>query len=366
MIEIEVQKYLRKKGLDSLKAEFKISDRRHQDLTNLVCLKYSQIESPMAAKIVQQCRGIILDEANDWAIVSYPYDKFFNYGEVHAAHVDWESAQLYEKLDGSLMTLYHYQDQWRVQSSGTADASGDVGGFKFTFAELFWQVWQEKQYILPTQTDHCFMFELCTKFNRIVDPHSENRLILHGVRNLSNNQEQDPSLPEYTNLNWEIVTTAPLKSADKLIEQSKKLDPMESEGYIVCDRDFQRIKIKSPQYVAISHLRDGFSPRRLLTIVVTNEGSEFLTYYPEWQEAYDSVQAKFEQLIAQIEADYEQYKDIEIQKDFALAIKHLPYCGVLFALRAGKTSCAREHLAKSTIQSLERLLGMENKDDFLT
>ena len=84
MIEIEVQKYLREQGLESLKAEFKISDRRHQEFNNLVCLKYSQIESPMAAKIVQQCRGIILDEAHDWAIVSYPYDKFFNYGEGHA------------------------------------------------------------------------------------------------------------------------------------------------------------------------------------------------------------------------------------------------------------------------------------------
>ena len=117
--------------------------------------------------------------------------------------------------------------------------------------------------------------------------------------------------------------------------------------------------------MAIAHLRDGFSPRRLLSIVVTNEGSEFLTYYPEWQEAYDTISGKFEQLIAQIEADYQQYQDIEIQKDFALAIKHLPYCGILFALRSGKASCVREHLAKSTIQSLERLLGMENKEEFL-
>ncbi len=41
-------------------------------------------------------------------------------------------------------------------------------------------------------------------------------------------------------------------------------ESMESEGYIVCDRDFNRVKVKSPQYVAIAHLRESFSARRLL------------------------------------------------------------------------------------------------------
>ncbi len=59
----------------------------------------------MGEKIVQQCRGIILDEANNWQIVSYPYDKFFNYEESYAPQLDWSTAKIFEKLDGSLMTL---------------------------------------------------------------------------------------------------------------------------------------------------------------------------------------------------------------------------------------------------------------------
>ncbi|MGK7899383.1 MAG: RNA ligase, partial [Xenococcus sp. (in: cyanobacteria)] len=89
---MKLQNYLRDQGLTNLVNEFKIKVNRHQDFPNLVCLKYSQLESPLEKKIVQQCRGIILDESQDWQIVSYPYDKFFNYGESQAPAIDWDSA----------------------------------------------------------------------------------------------------------------------------------------------------------------------------------------------------------------------------------------------------------------------------------
>ena len=141
---MELQEYLRENGLERLSQEYKIKINRHQKYPHLVCLKYSQIESPMAAKVVQQSRGIILNEKRNWDIVSYAYDKFFNYGEPLAVQIDWQKATVYDKLDGSLMILYYYDNKWQVQSSGTADGSGEVNGFNVTFAELFWQVWHHR------------------------------------------------------------------------------------------------------------------------------------------------------------------------------------------------------------------------------
>jgi len=161
---MELQDYLRTAGLEKLVQTYNIKVNRHNDFSNLVCLKYSQIESPMREIIVQQCRGIILDETNNWQIVSYPYDKFFNYGECHAPKLNWSKSQVSEKLDGSLMILYFYQGKWCVQSSGMADAAGDVSGFRFSFRQLFWQVWQELKYSLPMETDYCFIFELMTPY----------------------------------------------------------------------------------------------------------------------------------------------------------------------------------------------------------
>jgi hypothetical protein len=355
---MELQQYLRANGLEELNREFKIKVNRHRDFSNLVCLKYSQLESPMAEIIVQQCRGIILDEARDWQIVSYPYNKFFNYGETHAPQLNWDTARVYEKLDGSLMTLYYYQKQWRVQSSGTADGTGRVGGFNYSFSQLFWQVWQELNYQIPQEIEYCFMFELMSPYNRIVVRQHSNNLVLHGVRNLKTLEEEEPHICG-NKYQWKVANSYPLQTLEEIITACNTLDPMDCEGYIICDRDFNRIKIKSPEYVAISHLKTGFSTRSIIEIIVTNEGEEFLSYYPEWQELYSRIEARYRDLVNKIETEYIFYKTISSQKEFALAIQHLPYSGMLFALRAGKSNSIRECLQKTAINKLEQLLNID-------
>jgi hypothetical protein len=67
--------YLQRNGLALLCQTYAIKASFHQELPQLVCLEYSQLESPMGEKIVQQCRGILLDAAQNWQIVSYPYDQ---------------------------------------------------------------------------------------------------------------------------------------------------------------------------------------------------------------------------------------------------------------------------------------------------
>lgn len=355
---MELQEYLRQHGLETLCATYQIKVTRHRQYPELACLKYSQIESPPGEKIVQQCRGIILDESQDWQIVSYPYDKFFNYGEGHAAAIDWNTAKVYEKLDGSLTVLYFHRGEWRVQTSGTPDAAGEVNGFGFNFAELFWKVWQELGYQLPSATDECFMFELMTPYNRIVVQQANNQIVLHGVRNIQTLLESEPSFwaDKY---GWELVASYPLTSWKEVIEAAQHLDPMDSEGYIICDANFNRVKVKSPQYVAISHLREGFSTRRMIEIVLTNEGEEFLAYFPEWTELYQKVKENYQRLVEEIEEVYRQHEHIAVQKDFALAIKHLPYSGILFSLRAGRVAGVKEALRDVTIHKIEELLDLD-------
>jgi hypothetical protein len=246
-----------------------------------------------------------------------------------------------------------------------ADATGQVGGFPYNFSQLFWKVWQELNYQLPQETDYCFMFELMTPYNRIVVRQNNNSLVLHGVRNVLTLVEEDINNwgDKY---DWQLVTSCPLQTIEEIITASNILDPMDSEGYIVCDgrsprsahRNFNRLKIKSPQYVAISHWKTGFSTRRIIEIVVTNEGEEFLAYYPEWKDLYQQIRDKYDALVRDIETDYAQYKDIPVQKDFVLAIKHLAYSGILFALRKEKVDSIRQSLRETSIYKLEALLNI--------
>ena len=176
-MDLEVVKFLKNNQLSDLETRFSIHIKRHSKYPNLVLLKYDQIESPMGVSLVQECRGLILDEANDWNVVCFPYKKFFNYLEGHAAEIDWSSARVYEKVDGSLMTLYWYDGHWEVSSSGMPDAAGEMNGFNITFADLFWKVWNEELgYEIPRETDCCFMFELMTPYNRVVVRHAKSDL----------------------------------------------------------------------------------------------------------------------------------------------------------------------------------------------
>src|SRR4051812_7540092 len=121
---LEVQKFLRSHPLEDLTNRFAIQVKRHGRHPHLVLLKYNQINSPMGERIVEECRGLILDQERDWAIVSYPYMKFYNHGEPYAAPLDWSTARVYEKLDGSLIVLYHYAGEWQAATSGQADGLG--------------------------------------------------------------------------------------------------------------------------------------------------------------------------------------------------------------------------------------------------
>lgn len=97
---LQIQTFLSTHSPEDAKSLLGISHKHHPAFPNLVMFNYSQIDSRMKERIVQECRGIILDQSNHWSVVCRPYDKFFNLGEPLAAVIDWPSARVYEKLDG--------------------------------------------------------------------------------------------------------------------------------------------------------------------------------------------------------------------------------------------------------------------------
>jgi len=363
MTELLIQRYLRGgKTLADLKTEYGCKSRPHGEFPNLFTVKYDQIESPMGEAIVQECRGIILDADDNWAVVARPFDKFFNHGEGHAADIEWESAEVFEKLDGSLIIMYHYLGMWRIASSGTPDAAGvmQIGGL--SFAELFMQTFLAQGLTLPDEEDHerTFMWELTSQFNRIVVRHTEPSVTLLGVRRTLCGTDHE--LSGWVD-SYPVAKSYPLTDLASIIETMEDMDPMEQEGYIVRDASGARIKVKSPAYVAIHHLKDGMGPRRFLEIARTGETSEFLVHFPEYEEEYTKYKTLVDDLISSLEALYETVKDIEDQKTFALAVKDSPGCGTLFQMRrsdaeGGDLTVARS-VASMGIKALERLLGLK-------
>lgn len=365
MQSVRIIRAITHKGLDWLESHYGIHVNRSKRFPNLVHLKYDQIKTNFKRKTPRQARGIILDEADNWRIVCYPYDKFFNYGEGYAARVNWKTARVYEKIDGTMIAMYYYQDGWHISTTGTPDADGEVNGLGITFAQLFWNTWKDKGYKLPEDTNLCYIFELCTQYNQVVIYHPEPRIVMHGARHLGTTQEYMPE-PIAEQYGWECVETYPIGNMDQLLDVARELEGDKQEGFVVCDANFNRIKVKSPDYVLRHHLNSTIgdslfsgSLNGLLKVVLKNEGDELIAHYPQWQELYDKIKRRFVTLEKHLEKTYAGMKNIKNDKAFAEGAKNSRCPGVLFNLRRGKAKSVRDALAMMHLKHLTQLLKLD-------
>jgi T4 RnlA family RNA ligase len=352
----------------SLNEKFGIINRQHPKYPNLHLYKYDQINSPMGEPLVRQCRGLILDANEQWRVISWPFNKFFNYGEGHADTIDWGTTKVQEKLDGSLATLYFYDGHWNMATSGSPDGGGQVNGYDFTFSDLFWKTFNNMGLKVPSfyAVDFSFMFELTTPFNRIVVKHNEPSLHLIGIRNRYDGDEVDVDSAWAKKFGYPTVKSFPLTSFEAITASFEYIDPLNQEGYVVVDGSFNRNKVKSPAYVAIHHMRGngGPSPKSLLQIVRTNESSELLTHFPEWKPLYDDVKARFDSLLSELEADYTRITAETAggtQKEFAMRATKTKCSGAMFNVRSGKSKSIKAYLNEMDIKHLLELLKL--KDD---
>jgi len=363
----------------SLNEKYGIIVRQHDTYPNLHLMKYDQIKSPMGEPLVQQCRGLILDADEEWRVISWPFNKFFNYGEGHADPIDWATASVQEKLDGSLVTLYFYGGHWHMATSGSPDGGGQVGDAGFTFNELFWKTFNEMGLKLPpfSAVDFNFMFELTTPFNRIVVQHAKPSVHLIGIRNRYDGDEVSVDSAFAKRFNYPTVRSFPLTSFEAIMETFANISPTAQEGYVVVDGAFHRNKVKSPAYVALHHMRGNGGPthKRMLQVVRTNEGDELLTHFPEWKPIHDEVKAKFNGLVTELEADYIRvtaetaatipagvtpHKSM-LQKEFASRAIKTRCSGAMFNVRSGKSKSIDEYLRELDIKRMLELLNF--KDD---
>jgi RNA ligase-like protein len=356
MTTLAVVEALRAEGVEALAARLSLQVRRHREHPSLVLLKYSMIDSPMGDPVVRQCRGIVVDEADGFRPVAYPFDKFFNYHEGNAAPIDWATARVFEKADGVLCTLYAYGGRWHVASAALPDAWGLLKRAGRSIAEAFWGVFHDQKYALPEGDGHCFMFELCLPSDPVLVRYAEPRLLLHGARDLRSLAEADHE-PFAERHGWQAVRSLPARSLDEAVRAARALSPTAGEGFVARDGAFRRVKIKSPAFVALHHMRGATNLRHLLEVVRANEGDEFLAYFPEARPAWQALRERFDAFKRQAEADLAKGEGLD-DRAFGLLTKQLPHGPMLFAVRKGKASSLGELLASCPVQALEKHLGL--------
>jgi hypothetical protein len=340
---------------------------------DLASLKYDQIESPMGDPLVRQCRGMVVDVPARRA-VAWPYDKFWNHGEHLADEIDWSTARVQEKLDGSLMILFRWSGAWQVASSGHPTAGGSFGSDQRTFREAFWGLARDQNVDLGAlDPGTTYMVELCDLANRVVVRHARPRIVLHGARSLASGEELSPLAlrEDAASSGLELVREFSISSISDCLSAAEALDPVQQEGFVVVDSRFRRVKIKSPRYVALHHMRGEATPRRAIELWQTGEAGEILAHFPELSGVIAPIHDRLDGIARQAAIDYAENRARASRKDFARAIGDRPHATVLFRMLtiADPTAeDARAIMRRLSLAALIRMLGMDpgNLDDRAT
>lgn len=359
MKKLEVQNFLQSgHSLSDLTKNFHIDIKFHKFYPELCLLKYNQIESPMNEQIVQECRGLILNTNNNYKIVNYTFNKFFNFGELNAKTIDWNSAKVGHKYDGSLIQVYYYNNQWNIATSGVPDGENFVGDFGISFKDLFLNTLKENNIFLPEKNkyNYCFAVELCTPFNKIVVKHEKSYVKLLAARNLESLEEVPRD--ELKNIwNIPIFEIFNFNSIDEINKSFKDISPVQQEGFVVVDNNFNRIKIKHPGYIALHHIKSSVSLNNFVEIIKNGEIDEIISYFPEYKDSLIKIKTKIDDLIYSTEKFWEKCKHIENRKEFAFYVAKHPISGALFSLRDGKVSSIKEFIYKLDNNKILNLIG---------
>ncbi|MGK7930464.1 MAG: RNA ligase [Microcystaceae cyanobacterium] len=333
--------YLKEHGIARLTDELGITVKAYD---NLYVLNYSQIDSPKTHPVVIECRGLIINK--NWEVVSRSFDRFFNYGECADidAQLDFSQAYCYEKKDGSLIKLAYYEGSWRISTRGTAYAESAIGAWNMTFEALALDALGLKT--IPqlndlmnesgANQDVTYIFELTSPYNRIVTRYDSTTLWFLAARH--RNGEYVKADEVIVNLGTPKPKVYKFSSVEDCLQTTASLEDLE-EGYVVYLDNTPISKIKSPKYVAIHRIRGelGLTPKRIMQLILTNEQAEYLQYFPEDEQYLTPYRQALSELMELLETTYAKVKDIEVQKDFALAIQDFPYKSVLFQARKQQT-----------------------------
>ena len=318
------------------KAPYHVKVKRSE---GFIMLSY-EMKADFRIDIVRECRGIILDETDDYKPVCVPFFKFANYGEPYADNIDWTTARVQEKIDGSLIKVWNHKGVWRISTNKTINAeSAKTNNNEDTFLNIFQRAWEHTgKDFSDLNPDYTYMFELVSPQSRVVVPYMETKLFHTGTRDKNTLQE----------LNVDIGIEKPkefsISTIEACVEAAKSLDKYH-EGFVVVDSRWRRVKIKSPVYVAIHHILNNISSeKRIISIIISGEEAEVVSYFPEYANMFQIIHKRINRLISYNENELKAIRNAEFptQKELAEYITQTICPSCLFYVMNGKAKSVKE------------------------
>jgi len=313
----------------------------------LMLLDYNQIEATDNNPVSDNCRGLLIDY--DGNIVRRGFKRFYNATQAGWDIDDVAESVVAEKADGSLCFIYWCEktNQFELGTRGTAFAEGP-NDWHGTFREFFLNCLgvTETQFQIDCGLSHnkeySYIYEMIGPDNRIVTKYEMNHAVfLSSFENKTGKEYLTYNQTIWGNqilkpVNWDVrpVKLYSFGTKEECLASLANLPDL-AEGYVVFNpKTGNRVKVKSPAYVAAHRLRgNGLNMNSICELVVMNEYDEYLAVFPEDKEKFTKAIAEYMIMRVELNSNYLNYCNIESQKDFALAVKDLPLSCVMFKTR---------------------------------
>lgn len=375
-----VQEYLQDHSFGDLEKEHGINISRSKDAKK-ISLNYDMILAKNSDLIAQECRGLILAKSDLTAfpliedkldqnvivgptcIVAFPFRRFFNSSQEEAANINWNDPKLsvQEKKDGTLTILYFcpVSNQWCVATRSVCEANVPLDNGRFTFRQLFEKGLFDtagmsfEGFTAKLDKDITYLFELTSPYNTIVIQYPETSITWLAARNIKTLQELD-----ITTFDIGIPRTHrhTLANLDETIAWVNSQNGSETEGVVVCDGSFNRIKIKNPSYLIYSKLNSklGASYRNCLELVLLGREDDAIPILPK--EIADDV-IKIKRQLQDMINGYESFYSAIVsslkeqnKKEFALIIQRYDiWSAPMYQMYAGKVKNMKEFIEANKI-----------------
>lgn len=283
---------------------------------------------PRDDPIIKSCRGLVLD--NNGHLSSLAFFRFFNAHETECDTIDWESAEILEKLDGSLISVWHTGKEWEVTTRGSFYPNEHAHNFKETFCRLF----DDFEKLTPGFT---YVFEMMSKDNRIVTRYDDEFVVLIGVRNLKNLLEVGQD--ELDVIAEAIDVKRPKRfNASSVIECKQLFKNLndDEEGLVIVDKDFNRMKLKQESYLKMAKIISLKNQDVLEYVLGKIDLDADFTDMPELKEKENEVSIIYNEVKDYILDVFDNMGIMVTQKEFASHALNYKFSSVLFGLRAGK------------------------------
>lgn len=323
-----------------------------------VLLRYSQLESDFNEPIVRECRGCIFYIPNgdngSADVVCYPFDKFGNYGESYVPELDWSTARVTEKVDGSLIKMWNHKGEWHISTNNTIDAHNAQTSVEgITFYDMVMRALEKngnpQKFFEALQPTLTYMFELVSPETRVTIAYPEAKLYYLGARSMCTHKEIDYA-PLMSEAYVEFPKVYKLTTLNDCIEAAN-LMTKDEEGFVVCDAQFNRVKVKSPEYLIASKLRNNnaITVRNVLSMIREEKIDDFLAYAPDYKDFVEDIQRALRTIALAISHDATLAEQIAASygKPFhEVVLTQLPEKSrdYAFKLHTGKVTSAMDYL----------------------